>query len=47
LTRDGALKATETWTLTNNSKTLVIDRSVEQKSNGFKYSIKCYYIKQE
>ena len=46
LTRDGILKATETWTLADNGKTLVIDRSVEQKSNGFKYTIKCYYNRQ-
>jgi len=46
LTREGGQKATETWTLADNGQTLVIDRAVEQKSNGFKYEIKCYYTKQ-
>jgi len=46
LTRNGTISATETWTLEEDGKTLFIDRSVEQKSNGFKYNIKCYYTRQ-
>ena len=46
LTRNGTLNATETWTLEDGGKTLFIDRSVEQKSNGYKYTIKCYYTRQ-
>lgn len=42
----GKLIASETWTLEDGGKTLVIDRTVEQKSNGFKYAIKGYYTKQ-
>lgn len=37
--------ATETWTLTDGGKTLVIDRSVEQ-ANGNNYKIKGIYQKQ-
>lgn len=39
------LSATETWTLADNGKTLIIDRHVEQ-TGGMKYDIKAYYIKQ-
>jgi len=45
LERDGTTKATETWMLADSGKTLVIDRAVVQISNGYKYSIKCYYDK--
>lgn len=38
-------KFTETWSLTDGGKTLVIDRQVEQP-DGFKYGIKGYYQKQ-
>jgi hypothetical protein len=45
LYRNGSNFATETWTLENGGKTLVINRLVEQ-DNGLKYSIKCVYDKQ-
>ena len=38
-------KIVATWSLADNRKTLVVDRSVEQ-SNGLKYSIKGYYDRQ-
>jgi len=47
LTRNGNLNATETWRLEDSGKTLVVDRSVEQRSNGFKYTIKGYYNKEK
>ena len=37
--------ATETWTLQNEGKVVVIDRSVTQ-ADGFQYSIRAYYDKQ-
>jgi hypothetical protein len=46
LNRIGNVIATETWMMEKGAKTLVIDRSVEQKSNGFKYTIKGYYDKE-
>jgi len=45
LTRKGAASATETWTLEDNGKTLVIDYSVDQADGG-SYKIKCYYDRQ-
>jgi hypothetical protein len=39
------LAATENWSLTDNGKTLVIDRSVQQP-NGLNYTIKAYYDSQ-
>jgi len=46
LTRSGNVNAKENWTLEDGGKILVVDRSVEQKSNGFKYTIKGYYDKE-
>ena len=47
LTRNGVnFNATETWSLEDGGKTLVIKRAVEQKENGFKYVLKCIYNKQ-
>ena len=43
--KTGKRSISETWTLADDSKTLVIDRSVEQ-ADGFKYTIKCYYDRQ-
>jgi hypothetical protein len=45
LNRKGTLTATENWTLEDEGKTLVIDRSVEQADGG-SYKLKCYYDKQ-
>ncbi len=45
LIRKGSVTATETWTLADNGKTLLIDRNVEQP-DGFKYETKCVYDKQ-
>jgi hypothetical protein len=46
LSRSGhKLIASENWTLEDAGNTLVVDRTVQQKSNGFKYAIRCYYQK--
>jgi|ERR1700722_2261506 len=45
LTRQGTVTATETWSLADDGKTLVIDRHVKQGDN-LEYEIKCHYTKQ-
>jgi hypothetical protein len=43
--KTGKRSVSETWTLEDGGKSLVVERSVEQ-ANGLKYTIKCIYDRQ-